>query len=171
VDGLPVLDEDLIPNEAGLHPGVDQSVMIDGQAYKWTEFQLQDFVVDLHGPDETKRNETYYCAGYAVTYLVCETEKTNLVMEVGSAEQAKIILNGQEVYRKTDTPQWEPNRDTVTGIHLKAGANVLVFKLVGQANDWKGSVRITEAQGKPVPGLRFTLDPDRRDTAGLILKN
>jgi hypothetical protein len=160
VDGLPILDDALIPNEAGLRPRIDQTVTINGRAYEWTEVHSDGYLLDLHYLDEKKANETYYCAGYAVAYLVCDTEREDLVMKVGSAQQAKIALNGREVYRKTDTPQWEPDRDTVTGIRLKAGVNVLVFKLVNQADEWRGSVRITEADGTPVPGLYFTLDPN-----------
>jgi len=138
VDGLPVLDDELIPNEAGLRPRVKQTVTIDGKAYEWTDVHLEDYLLELHHPDEKKRTERFYCAGYAVTYLV---------MKVGSAQQAKITLNGREIYRKTDMPGWEPDRDTVTGIRLKAG-------------EWSGSVRIMEAEGQPVPGLRFALNPD-----------
>jgi eukaryotic-like serine/threonine-protein kinase len=171
VDGLLVLDDELIPNEAEVRPRENQSVTINGNAHEWMAYHLEDFVLDLHYLDEKPEKATYYCAGYAVTYLICDTERENLMIKVGSADQAKITLNGQEVYRKTDTPQWEPDRDTVTGIRLKAGVNLLVFKLVSQANEWKGSLRIMQADGQPVPGLRISLDPDTHEFAGSIPEN
>ena len=58
---------------------------------------------------------------------------------------------------------WEPERDTVSGIELKAGLNVLVFKVVNERVDWGGSVRITDAAGQVVKGLRVTLDPGTRN--------
>ena len=45
---------------------------------------------------------------------------------------------------------------------LKAGLNVLVFKIVQSGPAWGGSVWITEADGQPVQGLRVTLDPDAK---------
>ena len=45
----------------------------------------------------------------------------------------------------------------VAGAGLKAGFNLLVFKVVNETSVWKGSVRITDAAGEPVKGLRVTL--------------
>lgn len=54
----------------------------------------------------------------------------------------------------------------MTGIELKAGLNVLVFKVVRAERDdkfpWGGSVRFTTADGSPVTGLTVTLDPDAK---------
>jgi len=50
--------------------------------------------------------------------------------------------------------------DQVTGVELKAGLNVLVFKVANGVADWSGSVRLLDAQGQPLKGIRVTLDPD-----------
>jgi hypothetical protein len=47
----------------------------------------------------------------------------------------------------------------VTGVKLKAGCNVLVFKVVNLVSDWQGSVWLTDAAGQPVRGIRVTLEP------------
>lgn len=52
------------------------------------------------------------------------------------------------------------DQDEVPGIELKAELNVLVFKVANGINVWVGSVRFTTADGRPVPGLNVTLDPD-----------
>jgi hypothetical protein len=35
----------------------------------------------------------------------------------------------------------------------------VVFKVVNETGDWLGSIRFTDRDGKPVPGIRVTLDP------------
>ena len=52
----------------------------------------------------------------------------------------------------------------MTDIALNAGLNVLVFKVVNEFGDWKGSIRFTDAQGNPVKGITVTLRPDGKDS-------
>jgi len=47
----------------------------------------------------------------------------------------------------------------VAGVDLRAGLNVLVFKVVNEISGWRGSVRFTDAADQPVKGLRVTLTP------------
>ena len=105
---------------------------------------------------------TPFSVAYAVCYLESPVTQTNLVLRIGSDDQAKIFLNERDVYRSTKTQAWEPERDTVSGIELKAGLNVLVFKVVNELGGWEGSVRISDAAGQSVKGLRVTLDPGPR---------
>ena len=49
--------------------------------------------------------------------------------------------------------------DKIKGVDLKAGLNVLVFKVVNATAYWLGSVRFTDAAGQPVRGISVTLDP------------
>jgi hypothetical protein len=51
----------------------------------------------------------------------------------------------------------------VSGVDLKAGLNVLVFKVANSIMDWAGSVRLLDAAGQPVKGIRVTLDPEGKD--------
>jgi hypothetical protein len=46
------------------------------------------------------------------------------------------------------------------GLELNAGVNVLVFKVVNPEADWEGSVRLTDAGGQPLQGIRVTLEPE-----------
>ena len=43
-------------------------------------------------------------------------------------------------------------------VELKAGLNVLVFKVVNEAAVWQGSVRFTDAAGQPVRGIQVGLE-------------
>ena len=40
------------------------------------------------------------------------------------------------------------------------GTNVLVFQVVSDGWDWLGCVRLVDAAGRPVQGIRFTLTPE-----------
>ena len=79
-------------------------------------------------------------------------------MKVGSDDQAKVYLNEREIYRGGGGT-YVPDRDVVAGVELKAGLNMLVFKVVNGLGDWVGSVRFTDAAGQPVKGIKVTLTP------------
>ena len=72
---------------------------------------------------------------------------------------ALIYLNGQEIYRFSAPREYEPDEDMVANVELKAGLNVLVFKVVNETKDWQGAVRFTDAAGRPVRGIKVGLDP------------
>lgn len=84
-------------------------------------------------------------------------------MRVGSDDEAKIYLNGKEIYRNEMARACMPELDEVAGVELKAWLNVLVFKVVNETLGWQGSVRFTDSSGQPLKGIRVTLDPSGKD--------
>jgi hypothetical protein len=44
-------------------------------------------------------------------------------------------------------------------VELKAGINVLLFKVVNTSGDWQGSIRFTDAAHQQVKAIRVTLTP------------
>ncbi len=107
--------------------------------------------------------KTEWSVAYAVTYIQSEAEGTGLLMKVGSKDEAKVYLNGKEIYRNEIARSFEPDQDEVAGVELRAGLNVLVFKAVHEAGTWKASIRFTDAQGQPLKGIRVTLDPEGKN--------
>jgi hypothetical protein len=89
--------------------------------------------------------------------------RADIVMKVGSDDAAKICLNGKEVYRNEIVRACVPDQDEVQGIELRAGLNVLMFKVLNAAAAWKGCIRFTDAAGQPLKGIRVTLDPQAKD--------
>src|SRR5439155_5060879 len=77
---------------------------------------------------------------YAVTYVASESPQSNLTMLVGSDDGARIYLNEKETYRRLERRPWSADEDEVAGVALKAGLNVLVFKVVNGVGGWAGSV-------------------------------
>ena len=96
---------------------------------------------------------------YAVCYIQSEAAQNGVLLKIGSDDQAKVYLNGKLIYESTSPREYPANEDTAAGVALEAGLNVLVFKVVNQTQDWKGSVRLTDAAGQPVKGTRVLLTP------------
>jgi hypothetical protein len=97
-----------------------------------------------------------WSVGYAVCYLHSERDQTGLILRVGSDDQAKLYLNGKQIYRTVKRRFYTPGQDVVEGVELKAGLNVLVFKVVNEVLEWQGSVSLSDAAGRPVKGISWT---------------
>ena len=72
-------------------------------------------------------------------------------------------MNGKEIYRNEIARAYVPDQDEVAGVELRAGLNVLAFKVVNEVLAWQGSVRFTDATGQPLKGIRVMLDPEAKD--------
>ncbi len=156
-DPVAALDQEPLPNEPQLRPRADQRVMVSKSELVWEAVRQQEYRLDF---SELLGKEIENSVVYAVSYIHSETAQTNLMMKIGSDDQSKIFLNEKEVYRNLIGRGYIPDEDTATGIELKAGVNVLVFKVVNGAMGWAGSVWITDANGQPVQGITVTLEPD-----------
>ena len=151
---LKALDQEQVPGEAHLRPRAGDRVAIGQSESMWTE--VRDYLLDFN---QLAGKQTEWSVAYAVCYLQSDTDRTGLRMEVGSDDQAKIYLNGREIYRNPTARECIPDQDLVEGVELKTGLNVLVFKVVNETEVWQGSVRLTDAYGQEVKGVRVTLAP------------
>lgn len=82
---------------------------------------------------------------------------------MGSDDGAIVYLNGKQVYKVPFPRQFVAEQDEMPDVVLNAGLNVLVFKVVNEGGEWKGSIRFSDAQGDPVKGIKVTLDPEAKD--------
>jgi hypothetical protein len=99
---------------------------------------------------------------YAVCYVISESERHDLLLQVGSEDQAKVYLNGQEVYMDI-LPHLFWALDRVGPIRLRKGTNVLVLK-VRSGLRWLGCARFVDPEGNPAQGLRYSVTPEPRTT-------
>jgi WD40 repeat protein len=150
------LDIEQIAGEGQLRPKVGEARSIGGGELKWREVALTNEVIDFNA---LLGQETTQSVAYAVCYLRSEAEQRGVQILVGSDDEAKVYLNGKQVYKCPVARSFLAEEDKVPDIALNAGLNVLVFKVVNEALDWKGSIRFTDAQGNPVKGIKVTLDP------------
>jgi hypothetical protein len=149
------LDTELVNNEAWLRPRAGERFRAAGSELAWRSVRLADYAMDfrdLLGAAE-------HAAVYAVAYVSLPASRANLRLLVGSDDQAKVYLNGQPVYRQTGIRSLDPDQDTVSGVELKAGVNVLVFKVINRAEEWGGSLRIADSAGDPVTGIAVLDSP------------
>ena len=150
------LEQQQVPHEAELRPFAGERFRIEGREWVWTHLNVPDSILDLN---PFLGGEHVQSLAYAVSYVHSETEQTGLHMKIGCDDVARVYLNGKEVFRRVYPRSFVPDQDTVSGITLKQGTNVVVLKLANGERDWKGSVHFTEANGGPLNRVRVTLDP------------
>jgi hypothetical protein len=121
---------------------------------------VKDNVLDF---DATLGQVTIGSVAYAVCYIQSDAELHGLQMLVGSQDEAKVYLNGKEVYKAALPHGKVEVQEKIQGIDLNVGLNVVVFKVVNETQFWKGSIELQDAQGNPVRGIKVTLDPEAKD--------
>ena len=154
--GIEGLDAEQIAGEGGLRPKPGEVRTIGGVELKWREVAPTNEVLDFNA---LLGQVTTQSVAYAVCYLSSETEQRGLRMLVGSDDEAKIYLNGKQIYKCLEARPLVPDEDTVPDLTLNAGLNVLVFKVVNETEEWQGALRFTDPAGQPVKGVRVTLAP------------
>ncbi len=153
-NGAVALRQQQIPHEAELQPRAGDRVRVGEIELEWSVARLDDYLLDF-----MQISGAEFSVAYAVCYLKSDAPRTGLLMKAGSDDQAKIYLNGTEIYSSEAPRPWVADQDVVEGVELKAGINVLVFKVVNEVEDWQGSVRLTDAAGHPLKGISVTLTP------------
>jgi hypothetical protein len=144
------------PREANLRPRAGDRVRTGGTDLVWQELHLgPDFAIDFTAVTPADQG-----VAYAVCYCIADTDRHGLSLLVGSDDEAKIYLNGKEIYQSRAIRGVTPDEDTVEGMALRAGTNVLVFKVVNEGGPWGGCVRFVERTGLPAKGIRTCLAPD-----------
>jgi hypothetical protein len=157
-DGAKALDQQQISAAALLRPRAGERVEISGKTLVWKEHHSAERHIDfeaLYGPPAT------YKLAYAVCYVHADADRNDLVLRVGSDDQAKLYVNGEEVYRQPKARGLELDEDEIRPIALRKGTNVLVFKVVNQGGPGpQGSLHFVAKDGSAADGLRFGLEPE-----------
>ncbi|MFO1500296.1 MAG: protein kinase [Verrucomicrobiota bacterium] len=155
-DGARGLRQEQIPQERELAPLSGDRLHIGQADLVWREVELARGVLDFN---RLAAAPTAWSVAYAACYLQSETAQTDVLLRVNSDDQCAVYLNTQLVYQCRQLRPAFALEDVVAGIALKAGINVLVFKVVNQTGDWQGAVRFTDRDGRPIPGLKPSLVP------------
>jgi WD40 repeat protein/serine/threonine protein kinase len=161
------LDQEQISGEGQVRPHAGDKTRVGQFDMVWEPVHLKDYLLDFNALLLPGGGEIKWSVGYAVCYLSSPAELHDLVMRVGSDDQSKIYLNGQEIYRYAPGGRGMAgllDSDVVAGVELKKGLNAIVFKVVQKEGGWAGSIRFTQADGRPVHGIKATLDPEGKDS-------
>jgi len=154
--GADEIDKQQVPNESALKPKAGDAATVKGKALTWRKIRSKDYFFDVN---ELLGGMHENVTAYAVAYVVAAKEVTGAQLLMGSNDQGKVWLNGKEVVKFTDTRTLDPDTDKATNLTLKAGVNVVVFKVINENNNWQGCLRFTDAAGKPLAGLALKLAP------------
>ena len=156
-DGAAAIDQQQFLDEASVRPREGNELIVGAQKLTWRVHRSANHILDFNA--EYTGQRTHHSVAYAACYVVSDAERTDLVLNVGSDDQAKIYLNGEEVFRCPTGRVLLRDQDRVPNITLKQGTNVLVFKVVNQTGGWQGCIRFTDEAGQPVAGLQVRVSP------------
>lgn len=155
-DGVTALNKEQVAGEANLQPKEGDKVKVGDKELAWKAYKGDSHMLDFNG---FLGKETEDSVGYGVCYITADQELKDLVMKTGSDDQAKIYLNGKEIWKTEEARAAEKDQDSTENVTLKKGVNVLIFKIVNEKVDWQGCVRFTDKDGKPVTGFTVGLKP------------
>ncbi len=100
---------------------------------------------------------------YLATTLTSDREQP-VAVRLGASQVARVWLNGEELM-ETPYPIERAEDQHAAGGWLKSGANLLVFAVASETDDWWLRVRLTAPDGSPVDGVREVDDPPRAQPA------
>jgi hypothetical protein len=150
--GADALDKEQVKGEAALQPKASDKVTVGGKELVWKKYKAKEHFFDFNG---FLGKVTEDSAGYAVCYIHAPEEMKNVKLKTGSDDQSKIYLHGKQVLRQDEDRPLELDQDTVE-VTLKKGANVLVFKVINEKEDWSGCARFMDANDKVIKNLKVT---------------
>ena len=153
--GSDAIFKEQIKDEASLRPKAGDKVQIRGKELTWQNITAAtnyfDFTAVVKALGEKE-------AGYAVTYIQCDTEKPDVIIAVASNDEGRIYFNGVDIY------VWgEPRPLTLDAdkgrVTLNKGINVIVFKIINEQGNWQGAMRFLDKAGVPLTNLKIKLSP------------
>jgi hypothetical protein len=146
-----------LPNEAGLRPREGDRVRIAGTELTWKKHRADDYFIDFI--DFLGWKQIDDSVAYAVCYIHSNRERKDLVLKTGSDDQLKVYLNGKQIL-VYPTPRFLiADNDVTPRVTLHKGVNVLVVKVVNWVQEWSACVRFADKEGRVVTDLKVTLTP------------
>jgi hypothetical protein len=155
-NGTEALGKQQVADEAKLQPKEGDKVKVGEKELTWKKVQADSHLLDFN---KVLGQTTEDSVGYAVCYVVADEEVKDVVLKTGSDDQAKVYLNGKEIFKNEEARAADKDQDSTPNLTLKRGVNVLVFKVVNEKEDWSGCLRFTDKDGNPVKNLKVQLKP------------
>ena len=153
--GAEAIFREQIRNEAALRPKAGDQIKVGGKELTWQNVTAATNYFDFTAIVTTLNDRM---AGYAVTYIECETEKPGVIMAVASNDEGRIYFNGVDIYvfAEPRTLMLDADKGRVT---LKKGLNVVVFKIINEQGNWQGAMRLLDKSGAPLKDVKIKLSP------------
>jgi hypothetical protein len=144
-----------IKDEAALRPKAGDKIKINGKELIWQNITASTNYFDFNAILKTVND---HAAGFMVTYIECDRDMPGLTMAVASNDQGRIYFNGVDIYAFAEARPLMLDADKGR-VSLKAGVNVIVFKVINEQNSWQGAMRFLDKAGAPVKDLKIKLSP------------
>ena len=144
-----------IKGEAALQPKDGDKIKINGKELAWRNISASTNYFDFNAILKTNND---HAAGFMVTYIECDKEMPGLTMAVASNDQGRIYFNGVDIYAFSEARPLMLDADKGR-VSLKAGVNVIVFKVINEQNSWQGAMRFLDKLGAPVKDFKIRLAP------------
>lgn len=119
------------------------------QKWHWRLPRKGDGAVLIDLRDEI--SEESYVLAYAVTDVWSERE-TDALFSLGTDDGCAVWLNGQKVHESRQPRAANAGEDKVR-VHLQKGRNRILLKVTQLGGGWGFYFEITDAEGRPIPGL------------------
>lgn len=156
--GTEALGKEQVRNEAKLQPKEGDKVKVGDKELTWKKHKCDSHLLDLNA---LLGQQTEDSVAYAVCYLIADDKLSNLTMKTGSDDQAKVYINGKEVFKNEEARAADKDQDSTPDITLTKGVNTIVFKIVNEKVDWSGCIRFTDKDGNPViKNIKVALKPN-----------
>src|SRR5262249_21165117 len=94
--GAQALDRQQLPGEAHVRPRLGERVRVGDQELIWREHRSPEPIVDFNA---VLGRTTAQSVAYAVCYVESDRARDDVWLQVGSDDQAKVYVNGREVYQ------------------------------------------------------------------------
>ncbi|MBI3416572.1 MAG: PD40 domain-containing protein [Verrucomicrobia bacterium] len=158
------LDTEQVAAEAMLQPKAGSQVENQGSQFSWRNTNAPSGIISWSDVRQIAPGEA--SVAYAACYLIASHEIEGCVIEVGSSDDYRLVLNGTQILEyatgrvEIDRPRRYPRiKDRISGVRLNAGTNVLLLKMVARSEGWTGSVKVCDADRNALPNLRVTRVP------------
>jgi len=155
-NGAEALGKEQVGGEGKLAPKEGDKVKAGDKELTWKPVKSEDHLLNFN---TFLGQQTEDSVGYAVCYLVTDDEIKDLTMKTGSDDQAKVYLNGKEIFKNEEARPADKDQDSTANLTLKKGKNVIVFKVVNEKVDWSGCLRFTDKDGKAITNFKVSLKP------------
>jgi hypothetical protein len=149
--GADAIDQESVKDEPNLKPEAGDKLDVGGKNLSWKACPTKDQILDFNS---LLGKQTERSVGYAVAYIRADSDIADLTIQLGSDDQVKVYLNGMPIHSQDEGRPFEKDEDSVAGLSLKRGLNVLVVKVVNEEEDWQVSARFVDKDGKPAATLK-----------------
>jgi len=150
-------DKEFWTDQKKAMPKDGDKVTVEGKEFAWKAVAAEEYAVDFVKICGDKPNENSLMLG--VAYIIADGDMANLKLKIGSDDSSMWILNDKELKRVYESRPVDKDQDTIDGVALKKGLNVLRMEVINGGADFAACARFTDQDDKPVANIRITLTP------------